>query len=131
MYQFKPTEGYPSLFHKKVQLLTAKVTEIRSYSNLRQGLSHFLPLTARSSQLQAGNVSNLYQPSSTLIVSLCRVAIAFSGYRRKRDMLLICLKEIKTSVSPSQLIFLDIPTLLDTVLLILGGMAGWCQVRRK
>lgn len=51
MYQFKLTEGYTSLFHKEVQLLTNKVTGISL--NLSKIVSFPYPSP------QAGNASNL------------------------------------------------------------------------
>lgn len=128
MHQHKPTEGYTSLFTRKLSCwqLTNKVL-----LRLRECLFHFLPLIAGPFQLRAGNVSNLQQLSSTSIVSLCQVVITFYSIEKKKRYAINLSKEIKKSMSPIQLICIDMTALIDTVLLILGGMAGWCHVRMK
>lgn len=128
MHQHKPTEGYTSLFTRKLSCwqLTNKVL-----LRLRECLFHFLPLIAGPFQLQAGNVSNLQQLSSTSIVSLCQVVITFYSIEKKKRYAINLSKEIKTRMSPIQLICIDMTALIDTVLLFLGGMAGWCHVRMK
>lgn len=86
---------------------------------LRKCLSRFLPLTTGSFQLPGWKCE---QPATTKqyldsrLVSSCSCIL--QTQKEIWDMLVIYLKQIKTSMSTSQLLVIDISALLDMALLI-------------